>query len=404
MKLRILLTTFFIFTFAGIVVFARYDTIDDTKLGIDEQLSGEITEFGMPDSIVVGLVYPPGDDFNIDFKTWYNGIYYYQVTRFGMPSISFHYVISPQGELITNKNSLSERKLNVKGVVDSESPILIGLFVENDQMGLNPRIQEKLGEIVLNIANQNAISMEKIFIKDLKFGESEQRNLIISASDTFGTWGSDMQKLKDAIKDKYVPAIKEYKVEIVGEPILPTEQIEVSSEFEVRIKVKNTGKEIIYGGSRGEFLMSLSGESEKSKFFINDIWASQTQVRLMKDGEIIKPNEEKEYIFKAKSPLEFGNVSENFDLVSTSSVKLSTAPIVIKVNIKKPEGTIIEVLETETGYLRVRENADFNSDEVERISPGERYFVIESQNGFHHIDLGNGKKGWVYSKYVKSIQ
>lgn len=404
MNSKILIISFLVFLSSISFVYARYDIVEDTKLGIDEELSGEISDFNVPDSIVLGLVYPPSDDFSVNFKTWYNGLHYYQTTRYGMPSISFHYVISPQGELITNKNSLSERKIDIRGVADTQNSVIVGLFVENNQIGINPRIQEKMGEILLTIANQNAIPMDKIFIKDIEFEESQQRTLILNAKDSFGTWNNDLQKIKESIKDKYAPATKEYKVEVIGEAIVPIEELEVNKEFESKIKIKNTGKEIIYGGSRGEFLLSLAGEKDKSKFFINDVWASQTQVKLMKDGDILKPGEEKEYTFKAKTPLEFGQISEDFDLENTNSVKISSKPITIKVNIKKPEGSIIEVLETETGYLRVRENADFNSEEVERVSPGERYFVIKSENGFYHIDLGNGKNGWVYSKYVKSIQ
>ncbi|MBP9758455.1 SH3 domain-containing protein [Candidatus Dojkabacteria bacterium] len=396
-----LITSAFLFTTLS-VVSARYENIEDTKFGIDPALSSEVNEFGLPDSIVVGIIESPSVDFNISFENWYSGMYYYQVTRYGLPSISFHYVISPNGDLVLNKNSQVEREITLEGMTSS-NPIVIGLFV-NDVVGLTPRLGAKVSEILLDIANNNSIPIEKIYVKDIGFVENEKRNLIMKAKDPYGTWINDFEKIKEAIKGKYLPTEKEYKLELAGDPQFPTGPLEVNEEFEVKLKIRNTGNNPIYAGSSGEFLLSLLDKEDKSRFYINDVWLSQTQARLMADGEILKIGEEKEFVFIGKTPLDIGKISENFELVNISGKKYSDKQIKIEVELEKTSRKIVEVLETETGYLRVREKADFSSNEVERISPGDRFFVLDSTSGFYNIDLGNDQKGWVYSKYVKSIQ
>lgn len=401
-KLLIFTITTFLFIFTSNVAFARYEKIDDTKFGIDPTISSEVNEFSLPDSIVITIIEPPLKDFNVSFENWYSGMYYYQVTRYGLPSISFHYVISPNGELVSNKNSQPERKISIEGS-NLNNPIVVGLFV-NNEVGLTPKLNAKVSEILIDLSNNNSIPAEKIFIKDVDFIENENRNLIIKIKDPFGTWVSDFEKIKEKVKENYLPVEKEYKIELVGEPVLPNEPLEVNELFEVKFNIKNTGNNVIYAGSSGEFLLSLIDKKDKSRFYVNNVWVSQTQARLMKDGDILKIGEEKQYIFKGKTPLDIGKISENFELVNILSRTYSDKQIKIEVELEKTDKKIIEVLDTETGYLRVREKGDFSSDEVERISPGDRFFVLDFVSGFYHIDLGEGKDGWVYAKYVKSIQ
>jgi len=63
----------------------------------------------------------------------------------------------------------------------------------------------------------------------------------------------------------------------------------------------------------------------------------------------------------------------------------------------------ILIKETETGWLRVREQPNSGSIEVKKVNPGEKYDLLEEQEGWYKIDLGNGKSGWVNAKYAEII-
>ena len=63
----------------------------------------------------------------------------------------------------------------------------------------------------------------------------------------------------------------------------------------------------------------------------------------------------------------------------------------------------IKIKTTETGWLRVRKDADTNSEEVTKVKPNEIYSLIEVSGDWEKIDLGNGKSGWISTKYADKL-
>lgn len=68
-----------------------------------------------------------------------------------------------------------------------------------------------------------------------------------------------------------------------------------------------------------------------------------------------------------------------------------------------PKVEKIEVNETPTGFLRVREDGNFNSKEVSQVKPGEVYTYLEEKDGWIKIQLTDGQEGWVKGEYVKKL-
>jgi hypothetical protein len=67
-------------------------------------------------------------------------------------------------------------------------------------------------------------------------------------------------------------------------------------------------------------------------------------------------------------------------------------------------GEKVQIGETETGWLRVRAEANSTSIEVAKVNPGEKYPVLERDNGWVKIDLGSNKSGWVSGTYAKNVE
>ena len=62
---------------------------------------------------------------------------------------------------------------------------------------------------------------------------------------------------------------------------------------------------------------------------------------------------------------------------------------------------LVTVLDTPTGFLRVRASASLGGAEVAQVKPGEKYELLEeSGNGWTKIKLTD-KEGWVSGQYVK---
>lgn len=62
--------------------------------------------------------------------------------------------------------------------------------------------------------------------------------------------------------------------------------------------------------------------------------------------------------------------------------------------------TQILIKETPTGWLRVREEPNIEATEAAKVNPGEKFDLIEEQEGWYKIEYTTGKTGWIYSEYA----
>jgi uncharacterized protein YgiM (DUF1202 family) len=60
----------------------------------------------------------------------------------------------------------------------------------------------------------------------------------------------------------------------------------------------------------------------------------------------------------------------------------------------------VTIKDTETGWLRVRDTPSSAGLEVAKVTPNEKYKIIEEKPDWYKIELGVGKSGWVSAKYV----
>lgn len=393
------------FTTVG-VINANYIKLDHKDLNLDMTIAPKVQEYAIPEALVIVPIIPPSQDFNVETIDWYRGMYYYQTTRYNLPDISFHYLISNDGKLIDNDLSILDRKIvsNVDGI---QNPILVGYMSAPGEIGFKPLSKEKVAQMILDIINKNNIPLENIYIKNIKFSQVGDRQLDIQLVDPFITWKNELTDIKNVIEVGYNPVQREYKVEIVSIDT-PQEEFEVGQEIEVGIRIKNTGHNSIYKDTSSEILLSKEvkpKEAGASIFYINNEWASQTQAYLMQSGSgsILLPATEVEFKLKAKVPYSIGEVKENFIVTNVEGDQISSNSVELKIMIKKPEGEIVEILDTGAGYLKVRSGPTLDSKELTRVSPGERFFLVDSKPGWNQIKVNQDISGWVSSKYTKKI-
>lgn len=66
-----------------------------------------------------------------------------------------------------------------------------------------------------------------------------------------------------------------------------------------------------------------------------------------------------------------------------------------------PPTNKVVIIDTPTGFLRVRTASSTASLEIDRVLPGENYEVIDEKNGWFEIKLKGGRTGWISSQYAK---
>lgn len=105
----------------------------------------------------------------------------------------------------------------------------------------------------------------------------------------------------------------------------------------------------------------------------------------------IDPDFEKNYPFGAAF-----EASSSATLPSVPKITREPTPT------KIPEK--IEILDTPTGFLRVRLDPSLSGKEISQVKPGETYPYISEENGWVKIKLTDGNEGWVKSEYVKEVR
>ena len=125
----------------------------------------------------------------------------------------------------------------------------------------------------------------------------------------------------------------------------------------------------------------------------------------MDENSSIKPNESKTFTIKLKAPLHFGEIKESYQLINGLGRAYTSSTFDLTVNVERPAGKeIVEIQKTETGQLNMRDNPFASSSIIGRVTPGQRFIVLErTDSGYVKLDLGNGKNGWVVSKYTKVV-
>lgn len=83
--------------------------------------------------------------------------------------------------------------------------------------------------------------------------------------------------------------------------------------------------------------------------------------------------------------------SQSATLEASSSAQVSTQPQITKV----------VILDTPTGFLRVRSEGSLAGSEIGKVSPGETYELIDEMTNWYEIKLSDGKLGWISSQYAK---
>ncbi|OGM24845.1 hypothetical protein A2715_03705 [Candidatus Woesebacteria bacterium RIFCSPHIGHO2_01_FULL_39_32] len=66
----------------------------------------------------------------------------------------------------------------------------------------------------------------------------------------------------------------------------------------------------------------------------------------------------------------------------------------------------VEILQTDTGFLRVRENPSTLGKEIRQVRPGESYSLldIDGKTGWFKIELEDGTVGWISNQYAREIE
>lgn len=93
--------------------------------------------------------------------------------------------------------------------------------------------------------------------------------------------------------------------------------------------------------------------------------------------------------------------TEGYNLTINVDLAVSEADLTKLATTLIEEESQVIVKMTPTGFLRVRTQANVNSDEVSRVKPGDILILLEQIPNWNRIRLPDGKEGYVSSTYTE---
>ncbi len=122
---------------------------------------------------------------------------------------------------------------------------------------------------------------------------------------------------------------------------------------------------------------------------LKEITPSDHEIKVLKDGY-------SEKIIKIKAiegkrlevTMALGIKTDINSAAALASVSAITTPQVI-------------ILDTPTGYLRVRKDSAASSAQIANVNPGDKLLLISEKDGWYEVRLSDGKTGWISSAYAK---
>lgn len=360
-------------------------------LGFDTSIFKTSFDVGLPSRIIIAPIFMP-NTVRLTEESWIKGIYYYTVQRLGYPTLPYHYLVDSKGNIYSS-NSPDDRVVTVKNLNDN--PIIIGYLAQSNATTISDDNKSRLSELILEVANKNGIRLENIEISGLSFfREAATSQVYIEKTEIFGLWNNSLDQIRESIKPRYSPKLREYKVEVTEVSLVNTNLV-VGSETDGKIKLINKGPNNIYIGD-SLYLLAEKLDGSNSKFYLNNVWVSQSQFPIIKESQTIKVDQTIEIPFKIKAPLNPGENIESFKIKLIGNGDFQSNSFDIKLNVDRGGKKIVQIQETETNFLRVRGEPSTAASEIGRVASGERYIVIEeNENGFIKIDLEGGRSGWV---------
>lgn len=143
-----------------------------------------------------------------------------------------------------------------------------------------------------------------------------------------------------------------------------------------------------------------NNEIGKTPLKITTLTASDHELRLVKEGY-----REKKIRIKLVAGYRVTLVATLGILLNLESDSATATPSASVQQIASSSAipTVVKVviLNTPTGFLRVRDSGSLSGKEIGRVNPGEIYDVIEEKVGWFSITMKDGKTGWISNQYAK---
>ena len=373
--------------------------------GLDENLADQENDTYAPIQkvLLARVPIPAGVRFG-DSEEMYHGLFYYSIAHLGFIDIPFNYVVTWEGVVYEGKAGGTDVQPLISENTDDQfkNSVIIAYYDNNQEMTYVGK--DALVDLVSQIQSYAGLSDDSVIPVDISIAKKTQEleiSMLQVASGTDALWGSIVAEIKRSSSSDPSTGAAEVKGE-VGE-IVYNREVKADENFVVTAHIKNTGTVPWYNsGAHQVYLSTSDPRNHDSAFFVSDRWSSFTRV-VVAEEEWVLPGESGTFSFEIGTPLRPGSYSEKFELLMLSDRWIEGTQFDVSFTVTAGDFELVEILETETGYLNVRDCPSSGCNEISKVVPGDVLVKKGIENNWYKIQLDDGREGWVSGKYVKVL-
>ncbi|MFH1547165.1 MAG: hypothetical protein ABIC57_01635, partial [bacterium] len=165
----------------------------------------------------------------------------------------------------------------------------------------------------------------------------------------------------------------------------------------------NTGDYPWYNsGTRATYLATSNPRSHNSDFYNPDGWSSFSRV-VTPIEEVVMPGESATFEFVGRAPVFPDTYTEKFELIRLPKSWVEDTLVSMTVVISKGNLQLVEIKETGTGFLTVRECGHPNCKQISAVETGYITILKSEKVGWSQIVYDGVNTGWVFGQYVKKL-
>lgn len=125
---------------------------------------------------------------------------------------------------------------------------------------------------------------------------------------------------------------------------------------------------------------------------IKDITSSDHEIKILKDGY-------KEKILKVKT-IDGKKLEATVTLGIKANI-MSNDQKASKSAAYPPSLAKVVILDTPTGYLRVRDSDSVSASQIATVNPGDKLDLVSEKDEWFEVRLSNGRSGWISAAYAR---
>lgn len=273
---------------------------------------------------------------------------------------------------------------------------LFGLFVAGRYFFLDA--QNATGQLKVISSPQTSVFVDNVasgttpFEKKLRVGEYLVKLIPQGSATETASWQGRVKVYKNSLS--YVNR------ELGSSDLTSAGEIFTVTKMEMRPKRPDTGEIYVETEPTGAIITLDNDEKGIAPLILSEVIKGTHELSVFLPGffrRTQKVNIDEGYRVSAMFKLAIDQSQKK----ATPSAKLKDKEATKEATTKK---TQIKILDTPTGFLRVREEPSSSATESAQVEPGETFDLLEEQEGWYKIEYEEGEEGWVSAEYSEKVE